>query len=273
MTTVIGTLTEPNGDPASGIVSFQLYGDAGPLDSAVTSTGETIVGTSRATLDATGGYSVALTGNADIVPTGTVWARSYSGGRVIDTLSVPATGGPYDETDIRADAPGSIDPTGLATHAADTSLHAGGLISQSVLTADFTIATSTYTETGMSVSFTHPGRPYYLEWQSTLWVVDVGAVVSLALYTAIGAGTAVNMGAVGFYAANANTLETRYAKFPVPYTSATSANSPDWHKPTEGDLVTYDLRLRRASGTGNVSVTVDSAFFGKNPAFLRAVYC
>lgn len=270
MPTVLGTLVKPNGDPAEGTVSFFLMGDNGPVSSAVDSTtGNTIVTTTQVDL-ASGAYTVALTGNDDILPANTVWARTY--GRTVDTLEVPAAGGPYDESDILADPPAALDPSGLAVHAADTSLHGGGLsLGVALLTEEVAVTDGTAVdiEEG-TLSFIAPDRDYVVEFVARLNVATSGAIGNVQLHASVNLASFTLQGNDGIYATTANTIGiVRYALY-VPGPAVASPNSPAWHVPVPGDTVDYKLRLQRVGGTGTVTMTPDNVFLGKSLGYIRA---
>lgn len=114
-------------DPELCTVEVQLYqADKTPLKEARdSSTGETVAGRRVVVLDgataqspAAGAWSLSLAGNANLVPSGSVWGRRLRGPQVDSTLSyatVPTTGGPYQWQQILTDPPAALAPAALET--------------------------------------------------------------------------------------------------------------------------------------------------------------
>lgn len=112
-------------DTTRTLVQVQLYkADRTPLTEARDSvSGDTIAGRRVVVLDGTtpespsvGSWSLVLTGNANIVPSGTVWGRRLMGPQIDDTLSyatVAVAGGPYQWQQILTDPPGALAPAAL----------------------------------------------------------------------------------------------------------------------------------------------------------------
>lgn len=118
MTTVTEDLDLPSGvNPENVVITVYLAGENGAALSEAynASTGKTIVGKHRFNPAADGTWSLDLDPNADLTPTGTVWARTVSvaqpGGSPFAT--VPATGGPYRWDQILASPPGALTPAAL----------------------------------------------------------------------------------------------------------------------------------------------------------------
>lgn len=158
-------------------------------------------------------------------------------------------------------------------HAADETIHGGArLLGQAKLSANPTVINSSTAApiAGLTISFVCPDDEYEVEFQATVLVAAAAAWGTIGLYGQIGAGTAVLMGSDGHYAPAANSVKTLRYTYPLPNVTGTSPNAPAWHQPQPGDQVTYHVRGARASGTGDVTVLVDDAFWGKNVAFLRA---
>jgi hypothetical protein len=114
MTTVTGTLQNPDATLATGLVTHYLIDQDGRQVHNATIAGGTIVGQTYTELVA-GAYSVNLTGNADIqAPAGvtsTYWVRSYGAARF--TMQVPVSG-TWDELQIPA-VPPPASPAPVAT--------------------------------------------------------------------------------------------------------------------------------------------------------------
>lgn len=129
MATVTNTIVLPNGDaPTSAAVEIELVAsDTLTAHAAgwVTATGETVLAVARPTVTA-GAWSVDLTPNDDVTPSGTVYrVREYADRlRYTHYIDVPSGGGEL--FDLVTDPPGAIDATGLAAHAASTTAHGLG---------------------------------------------------------------------------------------------------------------------------------------------------
>ena len=121
MTVVQQTLVVPGGEPAAfAIVTVTL---AGPDGAAFESDDETLVYREKLRVDEDGFWTINLTPNDEIVPSGTVWRRTVTAPRskrvvADDYFLVPKTNGPYELQDLLVDPPDSIEPTALAAHVA-----------------------------------------------------------------------------------------------------------------------------------------------------------
>jgi hypothetical protein len=153
MTIVYEDLDLPAGATPQVAVDVRLAGNGGrPLVGKVISTGKTIYGTEHLTIgqgiSEQGVWQLDLPSNDDILPSGTTWRVDRYG--VCDPstsyLSVPVTGGPYVAFDLEADPLNNIDPGALAAHAADDTLHGGGL------EVDYAEITSSVIVTGAAFS-------------------------------------------------------------------------------------------------------------------------
>lgn len=126
MTVVQETLVLPGGEPAAfAVVTVSL---AGPDGAAFEADDETLVYVEKIRVDEDGFWTIDLTPNDEIVPSGTVWRRTVtaprSKNRIVadDYFLVPAGGGPYELQTLLVDPPGSLTPTGLAAHVASRGL-------------------------------------------------------------------------------------------------------------------------------------------------------
>lgn len=112
MTTVTEDLDLPGGvEPTNVVVTVYLAGEGGAAlpEAFNQSTGKTIVGRHKLNPAADGTWSLELDPNGDLIPEGTVWARTVSvaqpGGSPLAT--VPASG-PVRWDEILADPPGAL---------------------------------------------------------------------------------------------------------------------------------------------------------------------
>ena len=271
MPTVFETLQLPTGAPATGTVIFYLVGDQGPITSAIDTAGATVVRQIKVPLDATGSYSVSLTSNDNILPANTVWARSYNGGRIIDTLDV-GTAGPYDATDIRADPPGSLTPTELAAHAADTTLHGGGRsLGVALISEDFTITGAGPTDIpGAQLSFTAPEPAVRRRVRRPGPRRHVGRCRA---GVAAGVDRSRDTGDAGRRCAPRPGGE-RAGHPPVfalrPRAAGRLAQQPGLAQARRRRHGQLQAAACPRGGTGNMSLTVDNALLGKSLSYLRA---
>jgi hypothetical protein len=134
MPIVYEDLDLPAGATPQVAVDVRLAGNGGrPIVGKVISTGKTVYGTEHLTIgqgiDEQGIWQLDLPSNADILPAGTTWRVDRYGTCDASTsyLSVPVTGGPYLTFDLEADPLNDIAPGALASHAADGTLHGGGV--------------------------------------------------------------------------------------------------------------------------------------------------
>jgi len=115
MTTVTGSLTNPDGSDATGLVTHFLVDQEGRPVKNATIAGGTIVGETYTEL-VSGQYSIVLTGNANIqAPAGvtaTYWVRSH--GMAMFKMLVPVSG-TWDELQIAA-IPPPASPAPIATN-------------------------------------------------------------------------------------------------------------------------------------------------------------
>lgn len=115
MTTVHDTLNLPDASTPSGVlVRFSIAGTGGiPLGEAYRSDG-TVIGAITVAPDVSGEISVALTANADITPSGTVWRREVIGphGTTVTFGSVPSSGSTLEWPSLLSPAPGAISDPG-----------------------------------------------------------------------------------------------------------------------------------------------------------------
>lgn len=121
MTTITEDLELGDGSDATGVtVVYQLVGENGlPIREAYFNN-TTVVGTVTPTVTL-GAYSVDLTPNASITPSGTVWKRTATiegSGSTAEYIVVPASGGPYVFATRLTDPPAAIESSALAAHIA-----------------------------------------------------------------------------------------------------------------------------------------------------------
>jgi len=136
MTVVKEQLGQPGpGAPWPLEVTIRLAGAQGrPVLGRVVSTGEVIVGErilrSGDGINSSGYWELDLEPNSDIKPDGTTWfCQRKAGGCVTyeSFITVPVSGGPFDAFLLEDDPLGTITPSALQGHAADLSLHGGGI--------------------------------------------------------------------------------------------------------------------------------------------------
>jgi hypothetical protein len=111
MTTITGTVVAPGGSPIEGaLVVVQLVAAVDDPEAPGYSGATQIFASWELNTDATGGWSIDLTPNVDISPTGTVYRITYKYGthRSSFWISVPDTGGPYDVGSVLAPAPSTM---------------------------------------------------------------------------------------------------------------------------------------------------------------------
>lgn len=122
MTTITEVLDQPDGKTPRGVeVYFQLAGTDGvPIAGFVGTT--SIVGKVSPKVNGAGAYTIDLTGNDDITPSGTRWKRTVKlpSGPNPDPeyLDVPTTGGPYRVDEVLDEAPASVASSALSQEVA-----------------------------------------------------------------------------------------------------------------------------------------------------------
>jgi hypothetical protein len=125
MTTVTNTVLLPDGSPAvHSTVVVRLIASENPEQEAqgYTTAGE-VVGEKRPTVASDGRWTLELPANSTITPAGTVYqvvTQAPGRPRVIDYISVPATGGPYTVRELLTDPPGALPSAPLTAHTALT---------------------------------------------------------------------------------------------------------------------------------------------------------
>lgn len=154
MPVVFEDLDLPAGGAPNAEIRITLVGAGGrPITGRVVSTGKKIVGTSRLTyynggINSQGIWSADLVANSQILPANTTYLIEREVG--CDTpqifVSVPASGGPFEASTIEDDPLNSIEPSILSQHAADLSLHGGGI------ELDYAELTTTVTVTGAALA-------------------------------------------------------------------------------------------------------------------------
>jgi hypothetical protein len=128
---VQSTIQHPDGTGYANVpVTIELVGTlGGPVVGYVTATDTEISGPVQLVTNASGTWSVTLTGNAAITPSGTVYRVHKAVPDDPDPdqyVTVPTSGGPYAVADILTDPPGALTPSALAAHITDPSAHGGG---------------------------------------------------------------------------------------------------------------------------------------------------
>lgn len=206
MPVVFEDLDLPAGGAPNAEVRITLVGAGGrPITGRVVSTGKKIVGTSRLTYDnggitSAGIWSASLVSNTDILPANTTYLIEREVG--CDTpaifVSVPASGGPFEASTIEDDPLNSIEPSVLAQHAADLSLHGGGI------ELDFADLTTTVTVTGgalalgnvpaLQITVPDLARPVYL--YGRLFVATVSGAGAQDVQAAIAPASVVTGGQI-----------------------------------------------------------------------------
>lgn len=154
MPVVFEDLDLPAGGAPNAEVRITLVGAGGrPITGRVVATNKKIVGTSRLTYDngginSEGIWSANLVPNSNIIPANTTYLIEREVGCDVPQIfvSVPASGGPFEASTIEDDPLNSIEPSVLAQHAADLSLHGGGI------ELDYAELTTTVTVTGGAVA-------------------------------------------------------------------------------------------------------------------------
>jgi hypothetical protein len=119
---VTNTILLPGGSPAAGAkVTVTLVASTSGVAEGFTSSSG-IAFQKTATADASGVWSLSLTPNSLISPSGTVYKviESYAQQRVVNYVSVPASGTPHLLGAILSDAPASLASAALTNHLADT---------------------------------------------------------------------------------------------------------------------------------------------------------
>lgn len=238
-------------DPEDVRVDLELWGAGQPASGIETATGK-LVGGVR-TLD---GPSVSFTnvvGNTGITsPTGTVYrvATSWAGLKhpIIRYVLMPTTGGPYRLDQIETDPPAVLDPSGLSSHAANTTLHGGGQrIFAANVSANFTTASTTFVDLpGATATFTVPSRPFAVFAQIPVFVEEAnqdGDVQILAGSTVVTAAKIPRQAIAG----PSNTMAFGF-----------QAPLPVWN-PTAGTSVTVKVQLKSSVATSDLTVFVDFA--------------
>lgn len=171
MTIVTENVDLPGGvDPTGVVATLEVVGVSGdPIREVYDQTaGKTIAGFYQFALSSSATWSVSLTGNSGITPSGTVYRRTLTGREIPSSFeygTVPTTGGPYRWDQILTDAPASITASGLSVHASSTSLHGGGQrLGYADRSTSFTTSSPTPTDvTGLTITFTVPSVPYVVE--------------------------------------------------------------------------------------------------------------
>ena len=153
MTTIYEDLDLPNtATPWPAQVRIRLAGAQGrpvlgrSVTLNTTIVGELVLSTGTGFYNA-GVWPAELVPDSDILPSGTTYRveRFFPGCQsYVSFIQVPVTGGPYTASSVEDDPLGSITPSALAMHAADVTLHGGGI----ELDAAFISSTVTVTGTG-----------------------------------------------------------------------------------------------------------------------------
>lgn len=173
-------------------------------------------------------------------------------------------GATYDEfagTDLATQAE-------LDTHAADLTLHGGGLLLDEVVFEsnwDHPNEAGGYsTITGSSISFEVPASPQGFMLQAQLPLISTVSTDTLDFRIVDGGGSAI----AGMTSDTVNgDGSDGYARLFVPVPLGSS------HAPTAGSTVTYQIQARRASGTGQVSLFVAFGSPLVAVGFFRAFRC
>jgi hypothetical protein len=174
MPIVYEDLDLPTGGAPNAEVRITLVGAGGrPIAGRVQSTGKTIVGTTVLTYDnggitSEGIWSANLVANSDILPANTTYLIEREVGCDVPQIfvSVPASGGPFEASTIEDDPLNSIEPSVLAQHAADLSLHGGGIeVGYQELTTTVTVTGGAFAiglVPGLQIVVPDLNRPVYL---------------------------------------------------------------------------------------------------------------
>lgn len=122
---VVGSITTPNGDPHVGArVTASIY--AGIDGEPIYTSSDEHVGASSCLTDNAGDWSLYLTPNDLITPTGSVYrivVELVDAGSTIYWVDVPDTDGPHQATTILSEEPNAAPSQALVAHAALTSAH------------------------------------------------------------------------------------------------------------------------------------------------------
>jgi hypothetical protein len=169
MPVVFENLELPGGGTPPCVVDITLVGAGGrPVAGTQISTGLTIVSTRHVIPNADGIWTITLPGNDDISPDNTAWLiNRICGCNEYETfISVPATGGPYEASELETDPLSSIAPSALAEHEADIHLHGGGdeLFNVELGINLGPITSVSYVDmAGLTATIVVPDRPFVLE--------------------------------------------------------------------------------------------------------------
>lgn len=240
------------------------------------STGVTLISPNKFRLDsADTTWSLDLLPNDELTPSGTTYKRVVTVGTKFqseDFFFVPDMGGPFSVQDLLTDPPETLESSALATHAADTTLHAGSELfyAERAATSDIVVpagsgASSYIPITGAEGVVTVPDRPYVLEFGVFGVIADSDATAQITILIdgditpEILLGGSIGLTTAGVASQFFNS--SGFMRVPNAY-----------HAPTPGDMVAYALGVRRVSGTGTITInTTDDEAFGRNGAVLRAV--
>lgn len=259
MTTVTGTLLEPDGSLANGIVTFYLIGTSGArLQNALLTNG-TLVGST--TVDVQDGvYSIQVSGNDDILPAGSRWVRVY--GRSVAVLEVPTSGTVAEHT-IPAEPPGELPSAALSLHAADEELHGGGVqLAHTQITTDFSTTLDAATDIA-TLAFVVPDRPYEVRAHLPVQASVSGVIVYLEIIETAGSNIIVDE---WFRGAATDDKKTMKLEFQVPTARVN-------HAPAAGSTVTYKLRMWRTGSAGTASTRITGFGVPVRDAYLSAKTC
>lgn len=250
MTVVFEDLDLPGsiGGDIQAVVDITLWGSGQPIKGRQISTGKTVGGVKNIIPDETGYWEADLVPNDDILPSGTTYRVSQVIGCevFVSFITAPVTGGPYLVSTIEEDAMNSIATPALASHAEDVSLHAGFELASASTGTSFSVTGTSFVDIpGMSITFAVPARPYKLEFSIPVMAEDSGAYFSVELYDLADGGELIADNFRSHVAADGGRLAA-FCRVPNLF-----------HNPLPGTIVTYRLRGRRVTGTGDLTMIPD----------------